>query len=447
MEENNNIQDHSGIDKMELRSEEVQEILGKPPSWVIRWGITVIFIVIAILLLGSYCLRYPHIISAPIIVMTENLPASILAKTTGRIDMLFVQDQQSVEKNQYLGVIENPANTTDVFALSRELNDFQMFFIDYDLAAINNFPKNIRALGDLQTAYFAFTQSVSDYCYFMEADYCAKKIKSLRDQIAAQQNMSQVAKNQIAIQKKQTIIIKNIFERDSILYRQNAISLEEYERSKNSLLQSEYSLESAKSSLHSAQISVQQLEQSIFDQQQQSAEKRVQLQLAITGAFDNLKNLITVWEQTYLFKSPIAGKVTFTQYWQRNQNVQVGAVILTVVPQDSMKIIGKIMLPAAGSGRVKTGQKVHIKFDNYPYMEFGMVEGVIENISLVPIINDSERFYMLEVQLPNNLKTNYKKELDFSQEMQGTADIITEDIRLIERFLNPIKSIIKKNDL
>lgn len=434
------------INKIELRSEEVQEILGKPPAWIIRWGITVVFVVIAILLLGSYWFKYPHVISAPIVVTTENLPASILAKTTGRIDTLFVADKQPVEKDQPLGVIENPAHAADIFALSKELDDFQTFFIDYGLSGVN-FPKNRRSLGDLQTPYFSFIQSLADYRYFVETDYYNKKIRSLRNQIETQQNMRDVAKNQIAIQERQTVTIKNIFERDSALYRQGAISLEEYERSKNSLLQSEYSLESAKNSLHSSQISVQQLEQNIFDLQQQDAEKRTQLQLAVVGAHDNLKNLITVWEQAYLFKSPIAGQVTFTQYWQRNQNVQAGEIILTIVPQDSMKIIGKITLPTAGAGRVKAGQKVHIKFDNYPYMEFGIVDGIIKNISLVPVLNNAERFYMLEVELPNNLQTNYKKELDFSQEMQGTADIITEDVRLIERFLNPIKSLIKKNDL
>jgi HlyD family secretion protein len=41
--------------------------------------------------------------------------------------------------------------------------------------------------------------------------------------------------------------------------------------------------------------------------------------------------------------------------------------------------------------------------------------------------------------------TNYHKELQFVQEMSGTAEIITEDLRLIERFINPIKALIKKN--
>ena len=445
MEENKHTPEKANPGNLELRSEQVQEILGKPPAWMIRWGITVISIVIAGLLLGSYWFKYPHIISAPIVVTTENLPVSIVAKTTGRIDTFFIADKQMVHKNQYLGVIENPAHTTDVFALSKELHAFRDFFIDYDISKIN-ISKEFHALGDLQPAYFSFIQSLSDYRYFIESDYCNKKIRSLEQQIRTQQNMYAITENQRAIQEKQTITIGNIYGRDSVLYSQGAISLEEYERSKNSHLQSIYSLESVRSSLHNAQISIQQLEQNVFELQQQNTEKQTQLRLAINGAYNNLKSQVAVWGQNYLFKSPIEGKVTFTQYWQRNQNVQAGVVVLTIVPQDSMQMIGKITLPSQGAGRVKAGQEVHIKFDNYPHMEFGMVDGIVKNISLVPVTNNSERFYMVEVELPHNLHTNYKKNLDFSQEMQGVADIITEDVRLIERFLNPIKSLIKKNN-
>ncbi len=68
-----------------------------------------------------------------------------------------------------------------------------------------------------------------------------------------------------------------------------------------------------------------------------------------------------------------------------------------------------------------------------------MVTGKIKNIALIP----TESFYIVEVDLPNGLQTNYKKKLPFSQEMQGVAEVVTEDVRLIERFFNPIKAILK----
>ena len=73
-----------------------------------------------------------------------------------------------------------------------------------------------------------------------------------------------------------------------------------------------------------------------------------------------------------------------------------------------------------------------------------MDRGVIKNISLVPIVCEQGKFTMIEVEFPQNLTTNYGKTLDFSQQMSSTAEIITEDLRLIERFLNPIKSLIKR---
>ena len=151
------------------------------------------------------------------------------------------------------------------------------------------------------------------------------------------------------------------------------------------------------------------------------------------------------WEQTFLLVSPIAGVVTFTKYWQKNQNVNAGEVLITVVPNEETKIVGKILLPSQGAGKVKEGQSVNVKFDNFPYMEFGMVRVQIKNISLVPVtVENNQKAYLLEVDFPDKLKTNYGKELTFSQEMTGIAEIITEDLRLLDKFLNPIKAVIKK---
>jgi hypothetical protein len=49
----------------------------------------------------------------------------------------------------------------------------------------------------------------------------------------------------------------------------------------------------------------------------------------------------------------------------------------------------------------------------------------------------------VETQLPNPLKTSFNKTLNFDQEMQGKAEIVTEDMRLIERFFYQILKILK----
>ena len=111
---------------IELRSNEVREILNRPPKWILRYGIVLIFIVLVGLLVGSWFFRYPEILTAPIVVSTENLPFDIVAKTSKRIDTLMVAEKQRVNKNQLLGVLENSANTDDVLALESMLNDINI---------------------------------------------------------------------------------------------------------------------------------------------------------------------------------------------------------------------------------------------------------------------------------------------------------------------------------
>jgi len=73
-----------------------------------------------------------------------------------------------------------------------------------------------------------------------------------------------------------------------------------------------------------------------------------------------------------------------------------------------------------------------------------MLKVKISHISLVPINKENQKNYLLEVVFPDSLVTNYGKKLAFSQEMTGTAEIITEDLRLLDKFLNPIRAVVKK---
>ena len=82
--------------KIEIRSEEIQDILGQVPHWIVRWGTIVILFTVVVLLAGSWFFTYPDIKRAEIIVTTENPPATLVARTSGQIESLFVADSQYV---------------------------------------------------------------------------------------------------------------------------------------------------------------------------------------------------------------------------------------------------------------------------------------------------------------------------------------------------------------
>ncbi|MBM6993634.1 MAG: HlyD family secretion protein [Prevotella sp.] len=58
--------------KIELRSEKVRHIIGEIPSGLVRYGITIITIVIIGLLVGAYFIPYPETISARIEMADEH---------------------------------------------------------------------------------------------------------------------------------------------------------------------------------------------------------------------------------------------------------------------------------------------------------------------------------------------------------------------------------------
>ena len=60
------------------------------------------------------------------------------------------------------------------------------------------------------------------------------------------------------------------------------------------------------------------------------------------------------------------------------------------------------------------------------------------------MIPTKEGVLLLDAKLTNGLQTSYKKQINFQQEMTGTADIITEDLRLLERLLYQFRDIFRR---
>ncbi|MCL2290379.1 MAG: HlyD family secretion protein [Bacteroidetes bacterium] len=432
--------------QIELKSPAVQEILGRPPRWIIRWGISIIFFVIAILVIGSYFFKYPDIITASITVTTENLPAGLMAKSSGRIDTIFVSEKQLVKKGDFIALIENPARFDDVVRLKNLVTSYKLQVTNTDTAKtchLSLVTRNLQ-LGEIQPAYEHFVKSYRDYFFFLETQFNTKKIAAIERQIAQYRKIVDKTKAQIRFAENQLQSNEKLYAMDSALFAKKAISFAEFERARGAYLQQLQSFESTKMSLENLLLSIAQLEQSIFELQQQDLEQSTQLQSNLSSSFNQLQTQLAQWEQNYLLISPIDGFSTMTKYWQHNQNIVAGEVLATIVPQHKTKIIGKIELPPRGAGKVKEGQFVNVKFDNYPYMEYGMMKVQIAHISLVPIDKNNQKYFVLEVVFPDLLVTNYGKTLEFSQEMTGTAEIITEDLRLLDRFLNPIRAVIKK---
>lgn len=212
----------------------------------------------------------------------------------------------------------------------------------------------------------------------------------------------------------------------------------EFEESGSRYLQKLQSKESSRMSLTQVAMQIAHCKESLLDIRRQAQNESQQYELALRNSTEQLMAQLSAWEKQYLLKSPIMGKATLMTVWSSNQNVAVGETVMVIAPDQETPPVGKALLPLQGSGKVKAGQRVNIRLNNYPDQEFGYVGGVVGSVSPVPT---ADGMYVVEISLPDGLRTNYKKILPVTREMKGTADIIIADMRLIERFFMPLRKI------
>jgi len=430
--------------EIELKTRDIDEIFGKTPSWITQWGISIIFAAFSIIIIGSCFFKYPDVIKASILIISENPPASIVAHNTGKIDYLFAQNEKLVKAGEIVAILENTANHIHVAELKNKLDQLSSLFTTDSAANLTEFPSQY-ILGPIQASYSNFQRQYQEYRNYLAISLIDKKIGSIKQQLKDYSRYSERLQAQARNQEKTTQLTHQQFKRDSSLYAGGVIAVADFEKSEQNYLLVKNAYQSMMASLANTQMEINQLSYQVIDQQSQKIDQSRRLLNSLKEAYDNLKATIAEWDKTYILSSPIEGRVTFIKFWSKNEYVISGDVVFTVVPRKPQRILGRVKLPSIGSGKVKIGQAVNIQLENFPYMEFGMLKGKVESISLIPESNQQGVFYTAEVSLLKGLTTNYEKVLPFNQEMQGTAEIITKNLTLFERFISPIKSALKKS--
>ncbi len=419
-----------------LYSEPVNDILGRPPRKILRWGTTLIFSVFSLFLFLAWIIRYPDTIPAQIELTTENPPVTLTSKVSGRIKNLYVNDKDIVSEGQSVAVIETAASIEEIDLLNRLIDTI----IKPEYILITPMP-GFSKLGELQGYWAFFMKSLSDYQTFMQNDFYGNKILSVNEEIASIGQYIDRLKIKESFYTENQLLETKKYKRDSVLYAGNVLSESDLERSRQALLRINIELQQVRLDHSAKLIEIAEKNQLIKDFKIKRMEEKERFVSVLTESFLNLKAQTEIWENTHILISPVKGIATFTRFWHDNQTVIKDEAVINIVPLDAGDYIGRISLKMQRSGKVKTGQMVNIKLAGYPYLEYGILRGIIKSVSLVP----SGDTYIIEVILPTGLTTLYGKKLEFTQNMQGLAEIITENTSLLQKILNPFRYIVSKN--
>ncbi|WP_297641453.1 HlyD family efflux transporter periplasmic adaptor subunit [uncultured Bacteroides sp.] len=423
--------------EIELRCEEVQDILTRPPHALVRWGITVFFIVLALFFVGGSFFKYPDVISAPVTVTTEHPPVWIVARNSGKIKEVFHHDRDSVWTGSVIAVLDNPAVTADVLRLKRKLEAFSPADSN---ACTKYFPEGL-ALGSIQNAYASFQKSLTDYRNFFSLNLHRQQLEATRKELQEYRRYIAHLNRQTELDKEQLGIAATVHNREKLLFDKGLTAQSEYEEAKQAFLNKQQGREQLMTSLSTARIQEAQLQQRIIETQMEEKREANRLGIALQTACNELRMSIEEWEMACLFVSPANGILSYNHIWQQHQNVGSGDKVFSVVAREPGRIIGKMKLPANGSGKVAPGQRVNISVAGYPYMEFGFLTGKVLSVSLLA---DEESAYTVTVNLPQDLRTSYGKALNFNGELTGTAEVMTDERSVTGRLLSPLRYLWEK---
>lgn len=419
-----------------VKSEEVQAIIDRMPTYWVKWVVLCVSVLIAVLIVLSFVIQYPDTVNGQISITAQVAPVRLVANTNARIHLI-KGNKCALKKGDVIAFLENGADYTHVLQLDTLLKKLQI-----NHPASTTLPETL-ILGEVSSSYNSFALSYAQYERLRTSDIYQNMRQNLQKQIEADEAVITNVKNEVVLKNR---VLKNSHEQlknDSLLRTVNGLSEQDYKKQYNehlSLQESKLGLQSSQL-LKQSEISKNRLElQRILLQETEEKEKAFS---ELVSRKNELLNAIQQWKERYLLYSPIDGELEYLGFWRNNTFVKSGEELFTVIPPKN-EVVGEVMISAVGAGKVKVGQTANLKIDKFPYDEYGLIRGVVKSVSRLTNKVQTEKgtsdAYLVLIAFPNGLVTNFGQSLALDFETKGSAEIITKRKRLIERLFDNLKS-------
>lgn len=416
----------------------LNEILGAAPGWLLQSGIGIIAFFVFVLLGGSMLFQYPDIIEAPVVVMADNPPVNLVAVSNGKMDRIFRQEGEHVEKGDLIAVIESPLHIDDVLWLRQTILSESANLLGAFSFSSGNLRQNIN-LGPLQNVYNDWLKSLHEKEQFEALNFHSQRINHLHAQLAERIQLEQHIRLQLDLFDQIYRLSWQNYQRDSALVAKGFISSVDYERTHSEYLSRRITLEDYQNQLINLEVQKNDIRSTLLETQMDYTQRQSEHNMRVQSSLENLKSQLLQWEKNYAFVAPVQGELVYASVWTPNQQVTAGDLVFSVIPDDYGQFIARGAIPMHGSGKIKTGNRVNIRLSNYPYQEYGVLQGKVIHVAAMP----ASDYFPVQIHLNNQLNTTYQIDLGQHAMLEGIAHIITEDISLFNRMMNPLRSLRK----
>lgn len=422
---------------VETTSEEVQDILSHVPNWLIRWGVTVIFSILLLLFSMTWIISYPDTLSGKATLKTASASVTIVSKASGELVKIHFQENEQVKKGDVIAEVTS--------TLSHDgLTFLQAAILGTDSFLNHGKPINLRTpynllLGDVQSEYHRLQQSLDKFHQQASLNDFNRRKVEISDKITFHTELLEISLEQKKLTQLELNNKEIKYQGNKKMYEGGGMAKFDFLSLENEYLQKKKEVQSMRKSCVQIRLGISELKSELEALITTHEQLLAELKNEVEQAARNLKKLIDNWARNHVIHATMDGRLSYLTEIHEMQFINSGTPLFTIIPNDDT-YKAQVYVPAARTGKLAIGQTVRLRFDNYPAQEFGIVKGKVSKISLLP---EGDQ-YRIEVALDNGLNTSYKKTISFKPQMTGQADIVVDNILLIERIFSNINKLLKK---
>ncbi len=415
----------------------IEEIISEKPSFIVRWGTLLFFIMLIVFFSICWFVQYPDIITTPAKLTSLNAPKPIVSPISGKLIRLFCKEGDYVKKGNTIAYMEATGKHNEVLYVKKIIDDaLSAISSNHFTKAFQSFKNNIENLGELQSSYQNFIQANLIFKAYLPNGFYTKKYEMLEKDLINIERLHTILLVQKKLMEQDVQLSEKTFHANESLKKDKIISDFDYRTEASKLINKQLTLPQ----INAAIVSNESLKN---DKQKEIAELRNTIQqqkIIYIQALNTLNSQVDEWIKKYVLMATVNGIISFATFTEENQQIQVGQTICYINPNNA-KYYAIIYIPQTNFGKVKMQQKVLLKLNAYPYQEYGYLDGNISFISTIP----TDSGYIAKVNLVNGLETNYRQALQYREGLTAQASIITADKRLLQRFYENFLKIINRN--
>jgi membrane fusion protein len=288
------------------------------------------------------------------------------------------------------------------------------------------------------------TQSVTDKLATQQLLYQIEQAKYIAQIEAIKQQSQQLDEQQQTFAERMKLSDQHMQNIDKLLKKGN-ISSAEHEKSYEVHLALKLGFNDIKRQLTQ---SINQLKLLKFEQQSAPMRQNNQMtDLQSKRAELNRQILEIEGRRSFSLHAPIDGAVTALQI-KKGKTININDTLMAILPEGA-SFEAQLFVPTRAVGFIKVGQQVSIRYTAFPYQRYGVYTGKVSQVAGVILSPDElpvpvplkEPVYRITVTLDSQSVQAYGQNLPLQAGMLLEADIILDQLSLIDWLLDPLNII------